>query len=41
MKAFMLSLVALAAITVVSAFVLQSLPISSSDLYSERPNVRL
>jgi hypothetical protein len=41
MKAFIFSLAALAAITVVSALVLQSMPRSSSDVYSEKPNVRL
>jgi hypothetical protein len=41
MKAFFLALLALAAITGVSAFTLQQLTVSSSDEYSERPNVRL
>ena len=41
MKAFVLSVIALAAITALSALVLQSAPMSSSDVYSERPNVRL
>jgi hypothetical protein len=41
MKAFILSLVALVAITAVSALVLQFVPMSSSDVFSERPNVRL
>ena len=40
MKAFILGLVALAVITAASAVVLQQLPMSSSDVYSE-PNVRL
>jgi hypothetical protein len=40
-KAFILSLIALAAITAASAFILQSMPMSSSDVYSEKPNVRL
>ena len=41
MKAFFLSLVALAAITVLSAFALRLVPMSSSDVFSARPNVRL
>ncbi len=41
MKAFILSLVALAVITAVSAVVLEQLPMSSSDVYTEKPNVRL
>jgi hypothetical protein len=40
-KAFIFSLLALAAITAVSAVILQSMPISSSEAYSEKPNVRL
>jgi hypothetical protein len=41
MKAFVLSLVALAAITIVSAMVLQYVQLSSSDVFSEKQNVRL
>jgi len=41
MKAFILSLIALAALTAASAVVLQQLPMSSSDVYSSKPNVRL
>ena len=41
MKAFVLSLVALVVITAVSAVVLQMLPMSASDVFSEKPNVRL
>jgi hypothetical protein len=41
MKAFFLSLMALAAITALAAFTLQHLAVSSSDEYSEQPNVRL
>ena len=41
MKAFVLSLVALAVITAVAAAGLQLLPMSASDVYSEKPNVRL
>jgi hypothetical protein len=41
MKAFILSLVALVAITVASAAALRFVPMSSSDVFSERPNVRL
>jgi hypothetical protein len=41
MKAFIFSLVALAAITAVSALALNFVPMSASDVYSEKPNVRL
>jgi len=41
MKAFILSLLALAAITAISAAALQFVPMSASDVYSEKPNVRL
>ena len=41
MRAFVLSLVALAVITAVSALALQLVPMSSSDVFSEKPNVRL
>ncbi len=41
MRAFILSLVALAVITVASALVLQQLPMSASDVFSAKPNVRL
>ena len=41
MRAFVLSLIALTAITAISAFALQYVPMSSSDVYSEKPNVRL
>jgi hypothetical protein len=41
MKAFVLSLVALVAITALSAAVLQTLSMSASDVFSAKPNVRL
>jgi len=41
MKAFILSLVAIAAISVLSAAALQLVPMSSSDVFTERSNVRL
>ena len=41
MRAFFFALLALVGITVVAAFTLQLLTVSSSDEYSERPNVRL
>jgi hypothetical protein len=41
MRAFILSLIALAAITAISATALRFVPMSSSDVYSEKPNVRL
>ena len=41
MRAFVLSLVALAVITAVAATGLRMLPTSSSDVFSEKPNVRL
>jgi hypothetical protein len=41
MRAFILSLVAIAVIVVLSATALQLVPMSSSDVFSERPNVRL
>jgi thiamine transporter ThiT len=41
MRAFVLSLIVLVAITAAAAFVLQLVPMSSSDVYSVRQNVRL
>jgi hypothetical protein len=41
MKAFIFSLVALVVITAASAAVLRYVPMSSSDVFSERANVRL
>ena len=41
MKAFIFSLLALAAITAISAAALRLVPMSASDVYSEKPNVRL
>ena len=41
MKAFILSLVALAAITAIAAVGLRFVPMSASDVFTERPNVRL
>ena len=41
MRAFILSLIALAAITAISAAALRFVPMSASDVYSEKPNVRL
>jgi hypothetical protein len=41
MRAFILSLVAIAVISALSAAALQLVPMSSSDVFSERPNVRL
>ncbi len=41
MKAFLLSLAALVAITVVAAASLKLVPMSSSDVYSAHNNVRL
>ena len=41
MKAFVLSLVALAVITAAAAAGLQIFPSSSSHVFSEKPNVRL
>jgi hypothetical protein len=41
MKAFVWSLVALVAITLVSAAALRYVPMSASDVYTEKPNVRL
>jgi hypothetical protein len=41
MKAFILSLLALVAITAISAAALRFVPMSASDVYSEKPNVRL
>lgn len=41
MKAFVLSIVALVAITAISAIALRMVPMSSSDVYSSHPNVRL
>jgi hypothetical protein len=40
-KAFIFSLLALAAITAAAATILQSMPLPSSEAYSEKPNVRL
>jgi hypothetical protein len=41
MKAFLLSLVLLAAITAAAAVGLNLVSVASQDMYSERPNVRL
>jgi hypothetical protein len=41
MRAFILSLVALAVITAVSAAALRFVPMSASDVFTEKPNVRL
>jgi hypothetical protein len=41
MRAFVLSLIALAVITALSATALRFVPMSSQDVFSERPNVRL
>jgi hypothetical protein len=41
MRAFILSLVALAVITSAAAIGLQQLPMSASDVFSSKPNVRL
>jgi hypothetical protein len=41
MKAFILSLIALVAITALSAAALQFVSMSASDVFSEKPNVRL
>jgi hypothetical protein len=41
MKAFLLGLVALVAITAVAALTLQRVPISSMEAYTEHSNVRL
>jgi hypothetical protein len=41
MRAFVLSIVALAVITAAAALVLQRIPMSASDVYSAKPNVRL
>lgn len=41
MRAFMFSVVAIVVITVAAAFALWLLPMSSSEVFSERPNVRL
>jgi hypothetical protein len=41
MKAFVLSLVALVAITAIAAAALQFVPMSASDVFSEKLNVRL
>ena len=41
MKAFILSLLALVVITALSAAALQLVPMSASDVFSEKPNVRL
>lgn len=41
MKAFILSLIALVVITAVAAGTLRFVPMSSSDVFSERSNVRL
>ncbi|HZT49862.1 MAG TPA: hypothetical protein VFA64_17955 [Hyphomicrobiaceae bacterium] len=41
MRAFILSLVALVVITAAAAVALRYVPMSASDVYSDRPNVRL
>ena len=41
MKAFAMSLLALVIITAVAATALRFVPMSSSDVYQEKPNVRL
>lgn len=41
MRVFIFSLVALVAITAASAVVLQKIPMSASDVFSSKPNVRL
>jgi hypothetical protein len=41
MKAFTMSLAALAGIVVVAAVVLKFVPMSSSDVYTDRSKVRL
>jgi type II secretory pathway pseudopilin PulG len=41
MRAFIFSLVAIAVISVLSAAALQLVPMSSRDVFTERPNVRL
>lgn len=41
MKAFVLSLIVLAAVTLVAAASLNLVPMSSSDVYSAHSNVRL
>jgi hypothetical protein len=41
MRAFILSLVALVAIAAISAVALQFVPMSASDVFTSRPNVRL
>ena len=41
MRAFILSLVALAAITAISAAALRFVPMSATDVFTEKPNVRL
>ena len=41
MRAFILSLIALVAITVISAVALRFVPMSASDIFTEKPNVRL
>jgi len=41
MKAFIFSLLALVAITAISAAALRLVPMSASDVFSEKPNVRL
>ncbi len=41
MRAFVFSIVALAVITAASVLVLQRIPMSASDVYSSKPNVRL
>jgi hypothetical protein len=40
-KAFICSVLALAAIAVAAGLVLQAIPMPSSEVYSEKPNVRL
>ena len=41
MKAFIASLIALVVITAISVAALQFVPMSASDVFSEKPNVRL
>ena len=41
MKAFLHGIVAMLVITVLAAATLQMLPMSSADVYQDKPNVRL
>jgi hypothetical protein len=41
MKAFILSLLAIAVLSTAAVFALQLVPMSSSEVFTERPNVRL